>query len=100
MDTKTGQVFEATEEQLATVRKTLAQNDADRFVELPDKPNPTCRNCKGKGTRKSWGTPYAFGACPVCYPDHPQKARSFAQRLSDLYGSNTPRQPRLARKET
>ena len=88
MDTRTGQVFEATEEQLGTVRKTLAPNDATRFVELPYKPTPDCRKCKGTGTCKSWGTPWAYGACPLCYPYHPQKARSFTQRLSDLYKSN------------
>jgi hypothetical protein len=78
MDTETGQVFEATPEQLRIVRETLSPADAERFVELPAKPNSGCRKCKGRGTRKSWGTPYAYGACPICYPDHPQKARSFS----------------------
>lgn len=82
MDTRTGQVFEATKEQLGTVRTVLAPDDPGRFVELPSKPYPECNVCKGRGTKKSWGTAWAYGACPKCFPDHPQKARSFSAHLS------------------
>jgi len=85
MDTRTGQVFEATQDQIRSVRDTLAPDNPARFAELPGKSNPDCKRCKGRGTKKSWGTPWEYGACPVCYPDHPQKARSFSAYLS---GSN------------
>ena len=84
MNTKTGAVYEGLEVDLALKR-------GEPLAELPYKPSPNCRKCRGRGTRKSWGTPWAFGACPACYPDHPQKARSFSQHLATLG-----RQPPLA----
>lgn len=78
MNTNTGAYYDGAEVEEAKKR-------GEPLAELPHKPNPDCRKCKGRGTRKSWGTPYAYGACPVCYPDHPQKARSFTAHLS---GSN------------
>ncbi len=84
MDTRTGQVFEATTEDLNVIRKAMDPSDTDRFQPLEFKPNPDCKRCKGGGTIKSWGTKYKYGACPKCYPDHPQKAASFKQHLKSL----------------
>jgi hypothetical protein len=81
-------VFEATKEQLRTVRGTLAPDDPGRFEELPYKPSPDCPLCKGVGTIKSWGTPYKFGACRRCYPDHEKKGRTFKMHLRGLSSSN------------
>lgn len=74
----------ATKDQLKTLNGVLGEEDEDRFVELPYKPDPSCRRCRGAGTIKSWGTKHKFGACPVCYPDHAMKARSFKERLRGL----------------
>lgn len=49
-------------------------------VELTGEPVPGCHVCRGSGIRKSWGTPYKFGACPRCFPDHPQRAREFGHK--------------------
>jgi hypothetical protein len=84
MDTRTGQVFEATREEMGIVRNTLGADDPVRFAELLCKPNQQCRRCRGRGTVKSWGTGYKYGACPVCYPSHPQKAQSFNQHISTI----------------
>ena len=88
MDTRTGQVFEATKEESETLRRVLAANDPGRFVDLPSKPLPECNVCRGRGTKKSWGTEYAWGACPKCYPDHPQKARPFRAHLTNPEAPN------------
>jgi len=85
MDTRTGQVFEATQDEVNVLRKTLDSADEDRFQPLEFKPSPDCKTCRGDGTIRSWGTKYRFGACPKCYPNHPQKAVSFKERLKTLH---------------
>ncbi len=77
MNTDTGKVYEGAEVEKAKER-------GEPLVELPSKPLPGCHVCKGSGTKKSWGTPYRYGACPKCFPDHPQKARSFGNHLRHL----------------
>jgi hypothetical protein len=47
------------------------------IIELPGKPIAGCHVCRGRGVKKSWGTPYRVGACPRCFPDHPMKAMPF-----------------------
>lgn len=66
-----------------------AKARGENLAELPCKPTPNCKVCRGGGTMKSWGTPYKYGACPKCYPEHPQKAVSFKQRLLRIGKLNT-----------
>jgi hypothetical protein len=47
------------------------------IIELPGKPIAGCHVCRGRGVKKSWGTPHRVGACPRCFPDHPMKAMPF-----------------------
>ena len=82
MDCRTGQVFVVDDEaHLKSVQKALDPEDTGRFAELDHKADPECPRCRGRGSLKSWGTTYPFGVCPRCYPDHPQKAVSFKDRL-------------------
>ena len=74
MNTDTGKVYEGAEVVGAEAR-------GEPLVELPGKPIPGCHVCRGRGTKKSWGTPFRYGACPRCFPDHPQKAKSFGSHL-------------------
>ena len=75
MNVDTGKVYEGYE-----VAKAAERGEV--LVELPCKPAPGCRACLGAGTLKSWGTPWKYGACPKCFPDHPNKAVSFKARLA------------------
>jgi len=77
MNSETGSYYEG-----AAVKK--AKERGEQLIELPCKPTPDCSCCRGKGAKKSWGTSYAYGACPVCYPDHPQKAQTFNRYLATI----------------
>ena len=81
MSVDTGKYYEGEE-----VAK--AMDRGEMLVELPCKPKPGCKVCRGRGTVKSWGTPWKYGACPKCYPDHPNKAVSFKQHLLRIGKSN------------
>lgn len=80
MNPETGEVYRGAEVAAAVER-------GETVVELPGSPVPGCHVCRGHGTKKSWGTPYKFGACPKCYPDHPMKAMSFGHHLRHAQGS-------------
>lgn len=74
MNIDTGKLYVGDE-----VDKAKARGEV--LVELPCKPSPDCRKCLGRGTLKSWGTAWKYGACPKCYPEHPNKAVSFKEHL-------------------
>ncbi|MCX7010256.1 MAG: hypothetical protein NTY53_23960 [Kiritimatiellaeota bacterium] len=75
MNTDTGAVYQDKEVDKAKAR-------GEPLVELPYAPLSGCSKCLGRGTLKSWGTAWKFGACPKCYPDHAMKAQSFAKHLA------------------
>mgnify|MGYP003604249362 CR=1 FL=1 len=81
MNVDTGKYYEGEEVEKAMER-------GENLVELPCKPAPDCPKCRGVGTLRSWGTPWKYGACPKCYPDHEKKAVSFKQRLLRVGKSN------------
>lgn len=74
MNEQTGAYYEGTE-------VAEAQERGEVLTALPYKPQQGCRCCKSRGTKRSWGTTWLFGACPKCYPDHPRKSVLFAQYL-------------------
>ena len=78
MNTDTGKVYD-TDESI-----TAASARGEPLVELPGKPNPNCPTCHGRGTGRSWGQGTRYGACPICYPNHQQKALTFKQRLAQI----------------
>jgi hypothetical protein len=78
MNTDTGKVYEG------EAAINAAKKRGEPLADLPYKPDPYCKLCRGAGTVRSWGTPNKYGACGECYPDHPQKARSFTAYLVSL----------------
>lgn len=78
MDSNTGKILNDEKE----IQEALDRGA--ELIELEAKPSPNCHKCFGRGALKSWGTPYRYGACPVCYPAHPKKAVSFKQHLKKL----------------
>jgi hypothetical protein len=81
MDSQTGQIFKATDEELELFEKRLGSGEGKRFFNLPHKGDPECGKCKGRGTVKSYGTRYAYAPCPKCFPNHGIKAVSFKEHL-------------------
>jgi hypothetical protein len=77
MNPKTGAYYEGEEVEKAKKR-------GEPLIELPYKPTPDCPKCRGRGTVRSWLTAFKYGACPVCYPDHKHRAKSFKERLHQL----------------
>lgn len=87
MDSQTGQVFKATDEELELFETRLGFGGKKRFFALPYKANPECVKCKGRGTVKSYGTKYDYVPCPKCFPDHEIKGVSFKEHLKRMVQS-------------